>query len=143
MSGFLLLSRKYQALAMLLLCIGGGLLLSTLLKDIIDRPRPNVVPRLSYVATTSFPSGHSMLSAIVYLTLGTFLARLVQPLRLKLYFLFVAMMLSVLVGLSRVYLGVHYPTDVLAGWAAGLAWAVLCWLLARYLQHRGTVEKPM
>src|SRR5205085_9940078 len=105
-----------------------------------DRPRPSVVPHLSHVMTSSFPSGHSLLSAVVYLTLGSLLARLVGPPRLKLYFLGVAVLLSFLVGLSRVYLGVHYPTDVLAGWAAGLTWAVLCWLLARYLQHRGAVE---
>jgi undecaprenyl-diphosphatase len=142
-AGFLLLCRKYHALALLLLAIGGGLLLSTLLKGSFDRPRPSVVPHLSYVSTSSFPSGHSMLSAVVYLTLGSFLARLVQPMRLKLYLLAVALVLTILVGCSRVYLGVHYPTDVLAGWAAGLAWAVLCWLLARYLQHRGAVEKEM
>jgi undecaprenyl-diphosphatase len=142
-SGFLLLCRKYAALAFLLVAILGGLLLSTLLKGSFDRPRPSVVPHLSYVATSSFPSGHSMLSAVVYLTLGALLARLVAPMRLKLYFLAVALVLTCLVGMSRVYLGVHYPTDVLAGWTAGLTWAVLCWLLARYLQRRGAVEKPM
>jgi undecaprenyl-diphosphatase len=142
-AGFLLLCRKYHALAFLLLAVGGGLLLSTLLKGRFDRPRPDVVPHLSYVGTSSFPSGHSMLSAVVYLTLGALLARLVQPVRLKVYFLAVALLLSFLVGCSRVYLGVHYPTDVLAGWAAGLAWAVLCWLVARYLQQRGAVEKSM
>jgi undecaprenyl-diphosphatase len=141
-AGFLLLIRKYGALGLLLLAIVGGLLLSTLLKDSFNRPRPSVVPHLSYVATSSFPSGHSMLSAVVYLTLGSLLARLVQPMRLKLYLVAVAGLLSLLVGLSRVYLGVHYPTDVLAGWAAGLTWATLCWLLARYLQRRGAVEKP-
>jgi undecaprenyl-diphosphatase len=142
-AGFLLLTRKYAALAFLLLAIGGGLLLSTLLKSAFDRPRPDVVPHLSYVGTSSFPSGHSMLSAVVYLTLGSLLARLVEPVRLKVYFLVVALLLSFLVGSSRVYLGVHYPSDVLAGWCAGLAWAVLCWLLARYLQRRGTVETPL
>jgi undecaprenyl-diphosphatase len=142
-AGFLLLSGKYHALILLLLSVGGGLLLSTLLKDVFDRPRPSVVPHLSYVATSSFPSGHSLMAAVVYLTLGTLLARLVQSARLKLYFLGVAVALACLVGMSRVYLGVHYPTDVLAGWAAGLAWSVLCWLLARYLQQRGAVEKPM
>jgi undecaprenyl-diphosphatase len=142
-AGFLLLCRKYAAIVFLLVAIGGGLLLSTLLKGSFDRPRPTVVPHLSYVATSSFPSGHSMLSAVVYLTLGALLARLVTPVRLKLYFLAVALVLTALVGMSRAYLGVHYPTDVLAGWAAGLAWAVLCWLVARYLQRRGAVEKPM
>ncbi len=142
-AGFLLLCRKYHALGLLLVAVGGGLALSTLLKGAIDRPRPTVVPHLSYISTSSFPSGHSMLSAVVYLTLGSLLARMVQQRRLKLYFLAVALLLSFLVGLSRVYLGVHYPTDVLAGWAAGLAWAVLWWLLARHLQRRGAVEQPM
>jgi undecaprenyl-diphosphatase len=142
-AGYLILCRKYHALILLLLTIGGGLLISTLLKGYFDRPRPSVVPHLSYVSSSSFPSGHSLLAAVVYLTLGTLLARLVARVRLKLYFLSVALVLTCLVGMSRVYLGVHYPTDVLAGWAAGLAWAVLCWLLARYLQRRGAVEKPM
>ncbi len=142
-AGFLLLCRKHHALALLLLAVGGGLLLSTLLKRIIDRPRPSVVPHLSHVGSSSFPSGHSMLSAIVYLTLGSLLVRLVQPRRLKVYLLGVALLLTFLVGLSRIYLGVHYPTDVLAGWAAGLAWAVLCWLVARFLQRRGAIEAPL
>jgi undecaprenyl-diphosphatase len=141
-AGYLLLSRKYGALALLLAAILGGLLLSTLLKEVFDRPRPTLVPHLSHVDSPSFPSGHSMLSAVVYLTLGSLLDRLVQSVRLKFYFLGVALLLSFLVGLSRVYMGVHYPSDVLAGWAGGLTWAVLCWLVARYLQRRGAVEKP-
>ena len=81
-----------------------------------------------------------MNSAIVYLTLGAVLSRLVQPRSMKLYILGVALLISFLVGISRVYLGVHYPSDVLAGWSLGLAWAVLWWLVARWLQRRGVVE---
>ena len=73
--------------------------------------------------------------------LGALLGRLVQGAVQKAYFLFVALALTGLVGISRVYMGVHYPTDVLAGWSAGLAWAVLCWQVARWLQRRGTVER--
>lgn len=138
--GYLAISQKYHAVLLVLAATLGGLGLSTLLKDAFDRPRPTVTSHLSYAVTSSFPSGHSMLAAVVYLTLGSLLARLVKPKRLKVYFLVVALFLTFLVGLSRVYMGVHYPTDVLAGWAAGLGWAVLCWLAARYLQRRGAVE---
>jgi undecaprenyl-diphosphatase len=140
-SGYLLISRKWGALAFLLAATLGGLLLSTLLKDSFHRPRPDVVPWMSQAMTSSFPSGHSMNSAVVYLTLGSLLARFVGQRRLKLYFLSVALLLTVLVGISRVYVGVHYPTDVLAGWSAGIVWALACSLVARWLQQRGAVEK--
>ncbi len=139
--GYLLLGKLYHAAGFVALAVGGGWLLSTLLKSGFDRPRPSVVPHLDVVDSSSFPSGHSMLSAVVFLTLGSLLARLTPSYRLKVYFVSVALILSGLVGMSRVYLGVHYPTDVLAGWAAGLVWAVLCWLVARSLQHRGAVER--
>jgi undecaprenyl-diphosphatase len=140
-SGYLLICRKYAALALLLAATLGGLLLSTLLKDEFDRPRPAVVPHQSLVMTSSFPSGHSLNSAVVYLTLGAMLAGLSRELRLKLYFFSVALLLTFLVGVSRVYMGVHYPTDVLAGWCAGLAWALLCGLVARRLRRGGLVER--
>jgi undecaprenyl-diphosphatase len=140
-AGFLLLDRKFAAMAFVLAAVGGGLLLSSLLKAGFDRPRPDVVPHLSLVYTSSFPSGHSMMSAVVYLTLGALLARMVVPWRLKLYFLATALVLTGLVGCSRVYMGVHYPTDVLAGWTAGLVWATFCWVLALRLQRRGAIER--
>jgi undecaprenyl-diphosphatase len=139
-SGYLWLVRKHGAMWLVLASTIGGLLLSSLLKYFFARPRPDVVPHLADVHTASFPSGHSMMSAVVYLTLGALLARLVARPLVKLYFLGVACLLTGLVGASRVYLGVHYPTDVLAGWLAGLVWATLCWLVARWLQNRGQVE---
>lgn len=139
-SGFLLLQARRRATLLILAAVGGGLLISTLMKQGFDRPRPDLVPHGSYVYTTSFPSGHSMMSAVTYLTLGALLAR-VQPRRqLKAYLLMIAILLTVLVGITRVYLGVHWPTDVLAGWTAGAAWALICWLAARWLQHRGQME---
>ena len=141
--GFLWLRETYGAMWFVLIATIGGLVLSTILKHLYNRPRPNLVAHLSQVYTTSFPSGHSMLSAVVYLTLGTLLANFVRERRLKFYLVSVALTLTFLVGVSRVFMGVHYPTDVLAGWSAGLTWALLCWLVARYLQRRGAVEKDI
>lgn len=137
---YLLLQRKSHAVALMLLAIVSGVVLSTLLKYYFARPRPGVGSDLTQVITSSFPSGHSMLSAIVYLVLGAMLARLESRWLLKIYFVVIAMLLTFIVGASRVYLGVHYPTDVLAGWTAGLAWALVWWLIARYLQTRGAIE---
>ncbi|HLK46951.1 MAG TPA: phosphatase PAP2 family protein [Bryobacteraceae bacterium] len=117
-----------------------GLILSTILKEVFQRPRPNLVPHGSYVDSPSFPSGHSMLSAVAYLTLGALLARAQSRKRLKAFFLLAAALLSFLVGVSRVYLGVHWPTDVLAGWTAGACWAIICWLTARWLQLHRAIE---
>jgi undecaprenyl-diphosphatase len=138
-AGYLLMARKFGAMWLVLAATVGGLVISSLLKHAFQRERPNVT-HFSDVFTSSFPSGHSMLSAVVYLTLGSLLARLSPRRRIKAYFLVTALLLTFLVGVSRVYMGVHYPTDVLAGWTAGLVWAVLCWLVARYLQRRRLVE---
>lgn len=81
-----------------------------------------------------------MVSAVVYLTLGSLLSAVMPNKKLKVYVLVVAIVLTLIVGFSRVYLGVHYPTDVLAGWLAGLVWALFGWLVARGLQRRGAVE---
>jgi undecaprenyl-diphosphatase len=110
------------------------------LKDAFERTRPDLVPHGSYVASASFPSGHSMMAAVVYLTLGALLARVEPDGRVKVFVLGMAILLTLLVGLSRVYLGVHWPTDILAGWTLGAAWALLFWLIARALQRRGRVE---
>lgn len=137
---FLVLQRKNHGAFLLLAVTTGGMLLSLLLKAGFDRPRPDLVPHGSYASYASFPSGHSMLAAATYLTLGALLARLQPGLRLKLHILALAVTFTVLVGVSRVYLGVHWPSDVAAGWAAGAVWAAACWLAARTLQRRGQVE---
>lgn len=139
--GFLLILGKRGSALLVLVSVGGGMTLSSLLKAGFDRARPDLVPHGDIVVTASFPSGHSMLSAVVYLTLGALLARFVPRLRLKAYFLVLAMLLTLAIGASRVYLGVHWPTDVLAGWTLGAAWASLCWLAAQWLQQRGAVER--
>jgi undecaprenyl-diphosphatase len=140
--GYLMLVRKPRAAAFVAVAVSGAAALSLALKGLFERPRPDLVPHLSYVTSSSFPSGHSMLSASVFLTLGALLARQEESLILKAYFLLVALAITFLVGLSRVYVGVHWPTDVIGGWAAGSAWAAGCWLLARRLQRQKTLEPP-
>lgn len=139
--GYLLLRRTYAAAILVFVATLGGYLLSDQLKVFFHRPRPTVVPHLAPVVAASFPSGHSMLSSIVYLTLGALLARTVAQRREKIYFIATSLLLTFLIGLSRVYLGVHYPTDVLAGWSAGIAWALLCWSVAYTLQRGGKLKR--
>jgi undecaprenyl-diphosphatase len=138
---FLALDGKKHMALFVCGAIVSGLFASTVLKHFFDRPRPNLVPFTVYVSTSSFPSGHSMMSAVTYLVLGALLARSQERKLVKAYFLLGAVLLTVVVGVSRVYLGVHWPTDVLAGWTAGAVWALLCWLLARRLQRRHTLER--
>jgi undecaprenyl-diphosphatase len=137
---YLVLQGKYGAMWFVIITTASGGLLSHVLKEFFGRERPNPVACI-WVSSPSFPSGHAMLAAVVYLTLGILLARIEPRPLFKVYFLGVAMALTGLVGISRVYLGVHYPTDVLAGWTVGLVWALLCWLAASYLQRRGAVER--
>ena len=126
----LLIGWRRQAL-LVLVAVGGGQILSSLLKLGIDRPRPDLVSHLVNVQTLSFPSGHAMMAAVTYLTLGSMLAGIVPGRATRIYVLSVAILVTLLVGVSRVYLGVHWPSDVLAGWCAGFAWATLCWLVER------------
>jgi len=129
--GYIVMLRKWLSALLLVVSFGGSMVLNTLLKQGFDRPRPELVAHLADVYTASFPSGHAMLSATCYLTLGTLLAGVARQRGLKAYILGCAIGIVVVVGISRVYLGVHWPTDVLAGWALGAAWAMACWLLLR------------
>jgi len=137
---YLLMIHRARAALFTMAAIGSGWIVSNVLKMGFDRPRPDLVPHGSIVYTASFPSGHAMMSAVTYLTLAVLLGRAVPSWRLRSFFLFVAMFLTVLAGVSRVYLGVHWPTDVVAGWAVGAAWAGMCWLVERWMQERGMVE---
>jgi undecaprenyl-diphosphatase len=139
-AGFLVLQRSSHLAAYLLAAVASGTIVSTLLKFGFDRPRPELVPHGQVVYTSSFPSGHSMLSAVVFLTLGALLASGQSNLRMRAYLIGLAAFLTALIGMSRVYLGVHWPTDVLAGWTAGAAWALLCWALAERLRRHGRIE---
>jgi undecaprenyl-diphosphatase len=139
--GYLFLQGKYRSMLLMVAAVLGGGALSVLLKHGFDRPRPDLVAPLAYTMTPSFPSGHALLAATTYLTIGALLAR-IQPNRaLKMYLMFLAILLTLIVGFTRVYLGVHWPTDVLAGWTVGGIWALTCWLAAQLLQRRGKMDK--
>jgi len=135
-TGYLALSGRTRTALLLVVAILSGLGANTLLKELFARPRPDLVAHIVEVHSLSFPSSHAMMSALVYLTLGTLLAR-VQPTRgLRAYVMAAAIVLALLVGVSRVYLGVHWPSDVLAGWCAGAAWALLWGAVALVLERR-------
>ena len=138
--GYLWLQGLPRVALFVLSAIVGGLLLSLALKNGFDRPRPDLVAHGSMIYTSSFPSGHSMLSAVVYLTGGALLAVAHAARRVRIYLIGCSVLATLLVGVSRVYLGVHWPSDVLAGWAAGAAWAAACWLVAQWLQQGGRLE---
>jgi len=136
---YLLLIRRPATALLMFVAVAGGQVLSSLLKFEVDRPRPDLVSHLVSETSLSFPSGHAMLSAVTYLTLGSMAARFLPGRTTKIFVLGLAILTTLLVGASRVYLGVHWPSDVLAGWCAGFAWAMLCWLVARFLQRRHAV----
>lgn len=128
--------RPGAALFVAVAMLGAGLL-DDLLKDAFDRARPTIVPHLVAATQESFPSGHTMISAVLYPTIAELLGRLVTKRRLRFYLMTCAILVALLVAFSRVYLGVHYPSDVLGGLSAGFAWALVCGIVARLLQrHR-------
>lgn len=140
-SGFLLLQGMRRTAVFVFAASVGGWFLNRALKEIFQRARPEIVPHLRDVMSLSFPSGHAMTSAAVYLTLGALLMRIAERRVTKVYCMAAAMLVTFLVGASRVYLGVHYPTDVLAGWIVGLSWALLCWLVERALERRAGLAR--
>lgn len=141
-AGYLIASKKAATAVFLVLSIGSGAILGTVLKSGYARPRPDLVAHLVDVHSLSFPSGHAMNSAITYLTLGALLARTEINRRIRIFFMAVAILLTLTIGFSRVYLGVHWPSDVVAGWCVGASWAALCSLIARTLQHDHRIDTP-
>lgn len=138
--GLFLSLRRFREALLLFVASGTGLALTNVLKDIFQRERPPAAMHVVQAINTSFPSGHATLSATVMLTLGALIAHFAERRRVRIYALGAAVLLSLLVGCSRVYLGVHWPTDVLAGWCIGSAWAVVWWGVAltweRITHHR-------
>lgn len=130
--GYLLIRRLWVSALIVPAVVIGGVLLNSALKTGFARPRPSLVAHIVEVQTLSYPSGHAMISAIVYLTLGVLLAEAQTSRRAQIYIMAVAVALTLIVGVSRVYLGVHWPTDVLAGWCGGAVLALGVWLAVRW-----------
>ena len=139
---YLVLARKRASAWLVLIAVVGGVALNSLLKIEFARPRPDLFLPAAKVFTASFPSGHAALSAVTYLTLAAMLGRTIHSRALRNYLLIVALILTLLIGVSRVYLGVHYPTDILAGWCIGSAWALGCWTIMTRLQQEGPIKLP-
>lgn len=132
----LILLRHHAAAVFLALALTGGTALSTGLKQVFSRARPDLVDHLDRTFTASFPSGHATVSMLAYLTLAAVAVRFVPRHAVRVFLPTAAIVLAVIIGASRVYLGVHWPSDVLAGWALGIGWASLCWLIAHYRSVR-------
>ena len=128
---FIARQRVIALLVFLSVSLGSGL--ETAMKLVFDRARPEVVPHLVAVHSLSFPSGHAMLSAITYLTLAVLLAKAQRERRISIFVLAAGVFMTLVIGTSRVYLGVHWPTDVLGGWTAGSVWVLGVWLVSRRL----------
>jgi undecaprenyl-diphosphatase len=140
-TGYLFLHGLYRNGLFIFSASVGGWVLNGVLKAAFERTRPDVVPHLREVMSSSFPSGHALTSAAVYLTLGALVMRIAEGRLAKYYCIAIAMFLTFLVGSSRVFLGVHYPTDVIAGWLIGMTWALLCWVVERTLERRAGLKQ--
>ncbi|MER0237130.1 phosphatase PAP2 family protein [Fulvimarina sp. MAC8] len=138
---YLFMQDKWRTALVVLAAIASGFLMSQLLKWGFSRPRPDLVPHGTHVYTASFPSGHAMMSAVTYLTLAILTARVEPRIRVRAFLVTCAVIVTFLVGVSRVYLAVHWPSDVLAGWTIGAAWAIGWWFAARWVEG-AAVTKP-
>ena len=140
LTGYLVLQTKYRTALFFFATAASGDLVNHAIKSVFSRARPTIVPHLRDAFSSSFPSGHAMESAIVYLTLAAMLMRIVEGRVTKAYCFALAVLITFLVGVSRVFLGVHYPTDVIGGWIIGLFWASLCWLAAQHYEVRAGIR---
>jgi undecaprenyl-diphosphatase len=134
--GFLYFEGQKRVALFAVGALAGGAMVSLLLKQLFQRPRPEVVPHLREVVSTSFPSGHAMGAAVVFLTLAVIFVKAFRSRRAKAFCLGLGVFLALIVGASRVYVGVHYPTDVAGGWLAGTAWALATWAISQFLPTR-------
>ena len=135
-TAYLALAHRRRHAMMVAICGMGAPAVMELLKQFHERPRPSVVTPVDPTIGLSFPSGHTLAATAIYLTLGVLIASAADQRRIKIFVMAVAVLLAFLVGFTRVYLGAHYPTDVVGGWMVGLAWALFCGGIARLLGLR-------
>lgn len=133
---FLAMAGRGRMALVVLTTIGGGVAITQALKAGFERSRPDLLLHEVHAYTASFPSGHAAMSAIAYLTLGALFARELSGFRLKFFVMALAAAVTLLVGVSRVYLGVHWPSDVLGGWSFGAGWSLLCWAGSSWFEPR-------
>ncbi|AQR60352.1 phosphoesterase [Brevundimonas sp. LM2] len=137
---FLVIQRKRLSAVLLVLGLLGGVALSEGLKAKFERARPPEAFQAVETINASFPSGHALLSTVFYLSLAVMLARAFPSRRLKAYVIGAGVLIAVLVGLTRIYLGAHWATDVFAGWSVGAAWAMALWLVSYAVERRQIVH---
>ncbi len=128
LAGALMVQKQWSFLLVLLAVVIGETVITGIFKDFFGRVRPDFLPHLTSASSKSFPSGHSASAAAVYLTFGLAIANMVKQRAIRRYALGASLAVVFLIGASRVFLGVHYPTDVIAGWCIGAAWASAVWL---------------
>ncbi len=125
---------KERRLTFMIVCLVGGRLVHIALRKIVDRPRPHQADVLFAVDSSSFPSGHTMMSVVVYVMFALLFAEYIPKRSYRVGLIGAAGLLAACIGATRLYLGVHFVTDVVAGWFAGLAWVAACWYVR--LQYR-------
>jgi undecaprenyl-diphosphatase len=141
-TGYLFLARRRGEAALTVAVAAGALAIDSALKSHYDRPRPEVFAHTDTVYTSSFPSGHSMMSMAIYLTLGVLLARLAPTWSARLFATGSTVVVALLVASSRMYAGEHFPTDVMAGALLGLAWALTVLCAAEVYRRAPSGETP-
>lgn len=145
---FLVIQRKRLSALLLVVGLGVGVMLSEGLKSVFERERPPVAYQAVETINASFPSGHALLSAVFYLSLGVMLTRAFPQRRFKAFVLGVAILMTLLVGITRIYLAAHWASDVFAGWSVGAAWAMALWLISYAIDrhqrrhHAGLRDRP-
>ena len=139
---FFVVSKHYRYALLMLACSLGTLAGMALLKEFYERERPTVVTHIDPPGGHSFPSGHSMISAALYMTLAVLIARTLKTRRQRVFVVAMGAIMMMMIGITRLYLGVHYPTDVIAGWTAGLLWALVCGLIVESFGKRGAKDMP-